>query len=399
MTSEPEVPVVDARHASGMRLALFASWLSGVNCRAPLVASGALLPLVMPALGLSPATASLLTALPLLVLAVLSLPGGLLTHRLGPRLTLLVTQLVIAVGGALRAAAAGPFVFFAAVSVLGSGIGLAQPALVHAARRISGRRATVATAVYSNGLVLGGLLGSALSAPFLLPLAGGSWRGVFLLWGLLGIIAAALWLFIPLADDRAGPPSGARPQPAPIPGLGPVIVIFCCQSAIFYGLVTWLPDFYVAAGASLAAAAVPVSILSAGSVLGVVVTPLLVRRGGGFRGALLLTGVLDVAALVLLLADPALGDIVAGVVGAGTAIALTVGMAVPAVLAPAGETGRVSGLLLAIGYAVAALGPVEIGGLRDLTGAFAPGFALLAALAVVWSLASLSLPHWEATGT
>jgi CP family cyanate transporter-like MFS transporter len=399
MTWEPEMPAGDPPGRAATRLALFASWLAGVNCRAPLVATGALLPLVMPALRLSPTAASLLTALPLLVLAALSLPGGFLTHRLGPRLALLVTQLVIAVGGALRAVAAGPFVFFAAVAVLGSGIGLAQPALAHAARRISGRRATVATTVYSNGLVLGGLLGSALSAPLLLPWTGGSWRGVFLLWGVLGVVAGVLWLFIPLAHDPEVPAPGARRQSVHFPGFGPLIVVFCCESAIFYGLVTWLPDFYVAGGASLAAAAVPVSIMSAGSVLGVVITPMLLRRVGGFRGTLLLTGVLDVAALALLLVDPGLGDLAAAVVGAGTAIALTVGLAVPAVLAPATETGRVSGILLAIGYAVAALGPVEIGGLKDLTGAFGPGFAVLGALAVVWSLAALLLPRWDVTGT
>jgi CP family cyanate transporter-like MFS transporter len=381
--------------------ALGASWLSGVNCRAPLVATGALLPLVMPALHLSSVAASLLTALPLLVLAALSLPGGLLADRMGPRAALVITQLIIAGGGALRAIAPGPFSFFAAIAILGSGIGLAQPALVHAARRISGRRATVATAVYSNGLVLGGLLGSALSAPLLLPLAHGSWRGAFLLWGILGVVAGLVWLFIPLnpSDPHRRPqaPPAGTGSPS-IPGLGLLILVFCCQSAIFYGLVTWLPDFYVSVGWTLAAAAVPVSVLSAGSVVGVIVTPALVRRGGGFRGALIWTGVLDVMALGTLLLDPGLGYLSAAIVGAGTAIALTVGMAAPAVLAEARATGRVSGILLAIGYSVAVLGPVGIGALRQLTGGFVAGFALLAALSVVWTLASFGLPRWAATG-
>jgi|SRR5579875_361762 len=396
--AEPDASGTSPRILTGA--ALFASWLSGLNCRAPLVATGALLPLVMPALRLSPVTASFFTALPLLVLAALSLPGGLLTDSVGPRAALFGTQLVIAGGGALRALARGPATFFLAIAILGSGIGLAQPALVDAARRISGRRATVATAVYSNGLVLGGLIGSALSAPVLLPLAHGSWRDVFLLWGILGAVAGLLWLAIPLGSGRprARPaqPRAAFPR---IPGLSLLIAVFCCESAIFYGLVTWLPDFYVARGWTLSAAAVPVSVLSAGSVLGVLLTPTLVRFGGGFRGALLWTGLFDVLALAALLAAPGLGDLSAAIVGAGTAIALTVGMAAPAVLAEHGDTGRVSGLLLAVGYGVAVLGPIGIGALRDVSGRFGPGFALLTGLAVLWTLAAFGLPRWSVTGT
>lgn len=379
------------------------SWLAGVNCRAPFVATGALLPLVMVSLHLSQVTASLLTALPLLVLAALSVPGGLLGDRIGPYAVLLATQLVIAVGGGLRGLAHGPGLFLLGVGILGAGIGLAQPALAQAAKRLATGRETLATTVYSNGLVLGGLLGSALSAPVLLPLVGGSWQDVFFAWAGLGVLAAAGWGVL-LASKIFGPiPPRARVR-APagswsMPGLAPLILVFCAESAIFYGLVTWLPDYDVAHGATVAAAAIPVSALSLGSVGGGLLTPWIARGLRGFRGALVATGGLDLVAQVGFLAAPAAGTAWAALAGVATAVALTLGMAAPAVFTSPERTGRMSGVLLAWGYGIATVGPLGIGWLRQQTGGFAPGFGLLAALAGLWIVAALFLPRMATTGT
>ncbi len=385
-------------------LGLSMSWLAAVNCRAPFVATGALLPLVMVSLHLSQVAASLLTALPLLVLAVLSIPGALLGDRIGPYAVLFGTQLVIAAGGALRGWAHGPTLFLMGVGILGAGIGLAQPALVQAAKRMATGRETLATTVYSNGLVLGGLLGSALSAPVLLPLVGGSWRDVFFLWSGLGVLAAAGWAVLVASKAFRGPPVPARPVhwrrgSWSMPGLAPLTVVFCAESAVFYGLVTWLPDYDVAHGATVAAAAVPVSALSLGSVAGVLLTPVLARWLSGFRGALLATGVADLAAQLGFLLAPAAGTAWAALAGAATAVALTLGMAAPAVFTTPERTGRVSGVLLAWGYGIGMVGPLGIGWLRQLTGAFTGGFWLLASLAGLWALAALFFPRVAATGT
>lgn len=400
MTAPPSPAAARRRLLWGLGM----SWLAAVNCRAPFVATGALLPLVMVSLHLSQVAASLLTALPLLVLAALSIPGGLLGDRVGPYAVLLGTQLIVAIGGALRGWAQGPTLFLLGVGILGAGIGLAQPALAQAAKRLAAGRETLATTVYSNGLVLGGLLGSALSAPVLLPLVGGSWRDVFFLWAGLGVLAAAGWGVLLASKTFRGAPAPAAPL-APrrgswsMPGLAPLIGVFCAESAVFYGLVTWLPDYDVAHGATMAAAAVPVSALSLGSVAGGLLTPALARWLSGFRGALVATGVADLAAQLGFLADPTAGTAWAGLAGAATAVALTLGMAAPAVFTTPERTGRVSGVLLAWGYGIGIVGPLGIGWLRQLTGAFTGGFWLLAALAGFWIVAALFFPRAAATGT
>jgi len=383
-------------------MGLSMSWLAAVNCRAPFVATGALLPLVIVSLHLSQVTASWLTALPLVVLALLSIPGGLLGDRVGPYAVLLGTQLLIAVGGALRGLATGPDVFLLGVGILGAGIGLAQPALAQAAKLLAAGRETVATTIYSNGLVLGGLAGTALSAPVLLPLAGGHWQDVFYLWGVLGGVAAAGWavvMWIRPLPHRAPTHRVRRAGSWSMPGFGPLSIVFCAETAVFYGLVTWLPDYYVAHGTTVAAAAIPVSALSVGSVAGGLLSPLLARWFNGFRGALLMTGMVDLAAQLGFIAAPGLGWLWAAVAGAATAVALTLGMAAPAVLAGPDQTGRVSGLLLALGYGFGTLGPLGIGFLRQDLGSFVAGFWFLAGLAAAWSLAAAFMPRLTATGT
>lgn len=374
---------------------LFMSWLTAVNLRAPLVATGAVLPLMRPALHLDATVGSLLTALPLLLMAVLSLPGGAWADRWGARRILALSQWATVVGGALRAAASGAPGLLAAVALLGAAIGVAQPALASMAQAVARTRATHATTVYANGLVLGGLFGSALSVPLLLPLAGPlGWRGVFLWWAVLGVLTAAGWVFVRVPDQEATPPpASSRAQSGgPMPGMVPFMITFAAQSAMFYGLATWLPSYFVASGWHLAAATLVASLVSVGSVPGGLLAPLLTRRWGGFRRPIVWAGLTASAAGFGLWLWPSGAYLWTLVVGATSALVLTVDMAAPAVLSPPARVGRDAGLLLTVGYGGAVVGPLAIGVLRDLTGGFAAGLAFLGLTGLLWAWAGRRVP-------
>jgi CP family cyanate transporter-like MFS transporter len=132
---------------------------------------------------------------------------------------------------------------------------------------------------------------------------------------------------------------------------------------------------------------------------GGLLSPLLVRWWGGFRGAWFWTGFADVLAQLGFLVLPAGGILWAAMAGAATAVALTLGMAAPAVFSTTERTGRVSGILLAWGYGIGALGPLGVGLLRQVSGSFLPGFWLLAALGSLWTVSALFMPKTTATGT
>jgi cyanate permease len=67
-------------------------------------------------------------------------------------------------------------------------------------------------------------------------------------------------------------------------------------------------------------------------------------------------------------------------------------MAAPASLAPARRVGLTAGVLLALGYGEATLGPLALGGLRDTFGSYTIGWLLVLGLSVVLAATALGIP-------
>jgi cyanate permease len=78
--------------------------------------------------------------------------------------------------------------------------------------------------------------------------------------------------------------------------------------------------------------------------------------------------------------------------GFGTTWAFSVCMAAPAALAPARRVGVTAGVLLALGYGEATLGPVLLGGLRDTFGSYTAGWLLSLGVALVLTATALGIP-------
>ncbi|HKX08448.1 MAG TPA: hypothetical protein VJN67_09660, partial [Stellaceae bacterium] len=82
------------------RLALL--WLAGINLRLTILALPPVLPLVHRDLDLSEKLVAALTGLPVLLFAIVVLPGSLLIARVGARRALLTGIVLTALGSAAR---------------------------------------------------------------------------------------------------------------------------------------------------------------------------------------------------------------------------------------------------------------------------------------------------------
>jgi CP family cyanate transporter-like MFS transporter len=107
-----------------------------------------------------------------------------------------------------------------------------------------------------------------------------------------------------------------------------------------------------------------------------------------------LIGVLGL--LVLPLADP-WRWLWPALAGAGVSGAFAMALVLPADVAPPGRTGAAAGMVLGVGYAAAALGPVIAGVVRDVTGSFDATLRLLPVIAVVMIALSLLAPELSST--
>ena len=178
-------------------------WLSGAALRLTILVLAPLLPLIHSDLGLNETAIGTLGSLPSLLFACAAIPGALLIARLGARRTLIAGLFVTAVGCALRGAAPGFVALDLATLVMAAGIAVMQPALPPLARNWMPDRVGFATAVYSNGMVMAGLLSVALSLSVMRTLADGSWRFSLVLWA---IPVAATAVLVLIFAPRRGPP-------------------------------------------------------------------------------------------------------------------------------------------------------------------------------------------------
>jgi CP family cyanate transporter-like MFS transporter len=383
-----------SRYSGVQTFTLAAAWLAAVNARAPLLAIGPLLPLVIGDLRMSFTVAGLLSGLPLLLMGAFGLPGGWLTDRFGARLVMVWCLAGVTLGGLARAFAPDERWLLVGTVLLGVSIGALQPALPRTARDTLPHRTPLASAIYFNGLVVGGAAGLALT-PLLVGVLGG-WRGVLLAWALVGAIATLGWLAVRPArqrESRPGSPGLADiVQAVCLPGMVALSLAMGTQSAIFYTFSSWAPTYLVARGWSLASATFPVAMLPVTSILAsAFATPL--EAALGRRALIAASGVVVAGGVALFLLWPdQMVWVCAIAIGVGTTCAFSVCMAAPATLASAQRVGITAGVLLAVGYAESAIGPVAIGSLRDALGSYEAGWLVVLALSVLLAVAALGIP-------
>src|SRR2546421_3190592 len=170
--------------ADWVRLLLL--WLGGIDLRLTMLAVPPLIPLIHRELHLDEKSVGALVSGPVLLLAVAAVPGSLLIAKLGVRGALVTGLGAIALFGALRGFGPSVPVLFTATFLMGVGVAVTQPAFPAMVREWFPRRIAIATAVYSNGILIGETLPTVLTTPFgVLPLSHGDWRWALATWSVL----------------------------------------------------------------------------------------------------------------------------------------------------------------------------------------------------------------------
>jgi CP family cyanate transporter-like MFS transporter len=373
---------------------LACAWLAAVNARAPLLAMGPLLPLVIRDLQMSFTVAGFLAGAPLLLMGATGLPGGWLTDRFGARRVMIACLAGITAAGVLRALAPGEGVLLIGTILLGVSIGALQPALPRTARDTLPHRTPLASAIYFNGLVVGGAAGLALTPLLVNPVGG--WRGVLLVWAGVGALATVGWTA--LRPRRQSDPTAGKLRLADfweaftLPGMAALSLAMGTQSAIFYTFSSWAPTYLVGRGWTLATATLPVALLPLTSIVAsAFATPVEARFGR--RAVIGVSGLAVALGLALFVTWPDQSVWLCAVaIGGGTTFAFSVCMAAPATMASAQRVGITAGVLLALGYAESALGPIALGGLRDALGSYEAGWLLVLTMAGVLAAAAFGIP-------
>jgi CP family cyanate transporter-like MFS transporter len=357
--------------------------LIAINLRPAVASVGAVLDDIRDDVGLSATGASLLTAIPIVCFGALAPVAPRLARRLGLRQALGVLLAVLTAGLLLRLVPGLPTLFLGTVLAAG-GIAASNvlvPALI---KDDYGRRTGLAMGIYTMSLTLAAAVAVGASVPAEQTLGGG-WRTALGLWAIPAAVALVVWL--PLVRRGAEKP----PESAPIPGsllrepiAWQVMGYFGLQALSFYAVLSWLPTLFRDAGFSPATAGglVSLSAFLQGPVA--LVIPVLATRARDQRLLVLGAGVFAAAGVLGLLIAPAsvplLWILLLGV-GQGASFPLGLTLVVLRTSEPA-VTARLSAMAQSGGYLVAALGPLLVGTLHDLTGSWTASMTLLLVLLV-----------------
>lgn len=378
--------------ADWVRLLLL--WLGGIDVRLTMLAVPPLVPLIHSALHLDEKAVGALVSGPVLILAVASVPGSLLIAKMGVRGALIAGLGGVAIFGALRGYGPSVPVLYSATFLMGVGVAVTQPAFPHLVREWFPRKIAIATAVYSNGILIGETVPTTFTSPVgVLPLAHGDWRWALATWSVVVLLTA-------IAIGVAAP---ARPrEPTARGGWWPnwrqgqairIGLVMGMASAAYFGANAYIPDFLDQTGRH-SLITPTLAVLNASQLLTapmVALWPGLLTGRAGFIGS---AAIMATAQLGLVL-TPGVGVVGwAFVLGFATALAFVVVLSLPPRVAPAGGVASMSAAIFTLQYATAFVVPLIAGALWDATGkavlAFVPG--ILAAGAMAWGAMALRLP-------
>jgi CP family cyanate transporter-like MFS transporter len=370
-------------------------WLAGNGLRLTILAVPPVVAMIRDDFSLSATEVGLLSSIPPAVFAIAALAGSLLVARLGVRSALVWGLVLVAAGSALRGLSTTYAILLATTVIMSAGVAIMQPLMPTAVREWLPRHIGVGTAIYTNGLLIGEILPTLLTIPYVLPLLSGSWRGSLVFWSLpIAIVAAVIYLFAPPAHAERAATLGAPNKWLPDWHLGLVWrlgTLFCCLTAIYFGANAFMPIYLTSAGRpdliSGALTALNFGQLPA-SLLLVLVAGRLERRAWLYVGSGLLS-LLSIAGLVFMVGPATI--IWAALLGFSDSAALIRALTLPPLLCRPEDVARTSAGMFTISYGGAVVIAIVSGAAWDASGIPALAFVPLGACAIGLAAATISL--------
>ncbi|MGI8387656.1 CynX/NimT family MFS transporter [Robertmurraya sp. P23] len=363
--------------------------LIAFNLRPAITSLGPLVGMIQEDVGLAHWSAGLLMSLPLLVFAVMSPLVPKIAARLTNERTLLIGLTTLLFGISIRSIPT-PFLLFAGTLLVGLGIAIGNVLLPAVVKERFPKKFGLMTSVYSTSMGLVASLASGISVPLAVDLDLG-WQGAQIVWGIPVIIALILWgfLFKYREEGKSGSQQQQRTSSKQIwrSSLAWQIAIFMgFQSFSFYVTISWLTEILHSHGISILTAG---WLLSFTQLVGLPASFVIPVLAGRFQSQVWLSFFLGLFA-VLGYSGLLLGSTYPVLIVSIIFIGIALGGSFPLALTYIGlrtqtgqQTAALSGMAQSTGYVLAAVGPLFIGYLYDLTHAWTIPLIMLIVVSVI----------------
>ena len=352
-------------------------------------------------LALTHAQTSLLYTAPILMVAIIAIPAGFITDRIGIRKAAGIGAIIIALGSILRGTATDPSGLLAFTFIYGIGLGWSFPSLPKLVSAWTHReKAGTITGIYSSGLYAGPALAVAITMPLVFPITN-TFQGTFLIWSIPSIAAAILWWI--LVKD---PPQNGNNADQISSGNAPLRRILKNKNLwllstfnflyafFYYNWIGWAPALLMLKGATPSLAGVITSITLWVGIPAVFLIPRLSNRLGVRKPFLWASAItLALASYGALSVSLPLSWVLMIAVGLADCAMLITVLTLPIELVPKEEVGAASGLVLSIGHIGGVIGPLIGGRILDLTGNLDLSLIVLTGVTVAAAFIALRLPE------
>lgn len=347
---------------------------------------------------------SLLYNIPILLLMILGIPGGLIADRIGVRKAGGIGIIIIAMGTALRSTATNAFSLQVFTFIYGVGVGLSMPNLP---KLISGwvprEKATMATGIYSSGMATGEALAMAITMPLIFPITN-TFQGVFFIWSIPPITAAVLWWFLIREPSNGGisrEPIVRRNTLSPKilrdKNLWLVAILYLLFNFFWNGWTAWSPALMMLKGATEDIAGIIASMCIWVGIPTALLIPRLSYRLGLRKPFLWISTItLALSAMGAIYISVPLSWPLMALVGVAFFTYVPIILSLPVEIMPKEDVGIAGGLILSVGNIGGFIGPLVGGHILDLTGSLNIFLIILFCISMVATAITFLLPE---TGT
>ena len=363
--------------------------LISCNLRAPITGAGSLISIISDDFLLSSGAAGMLTTLPLLAFAAVSPIVGSFSGKIGAG-KLFIISIAVLITGIIIRSTLGEWGLFLGTLLLGMAIAVGNVMLPAVIKSKFPDRIEAMTSLYTVIMQIVAAVATAVGVPLSAVFG---WRAALGLWA---FTAAAALVVCNVNRDMSIRDISSRPaeldgRPADrdlysAPMTWWITFYMGVQSMMFYSFVAWLSPMLQSRGYGDEAAGYMLTVYVIMGMAGSAALSFIMKRNKSQSTTGVMLGSLYLLGMICMLLSPYLtGLLLPGIIVCGfcSGTCISFSMALFGLHTSDGESAsRLSGLAQSVGYLVAAVGPVVLGKIFDITQSWNIPLVILTAAAV-----------------
>ena len=340
------------------------------NMRASYTGIGTIIHLIKADLALSSAIAGMITTIPIIVFAIVCPLASMLSGRIGIGPMLEIGLVFICAGSGLRGFFGAAGLFTGSV-ILAIGVGIMNALMVGLIKLRFTSHTGLVTSAYTTTMALSTAIFMGLNIHICNAI---TWRGCLSMWAIPAAAAIIIWGTQAFKKENHGAANKPKEKGLMLklfknPRAWFLMVFMGTQSMMFYCISAWIPSILVEKGMDEVSAASATTILQLVSLITTLLVPILCEKMNKRTLAVALQGVYIIGGIIFYFAD--LGPIcwlaiVLLALGMGSGFSFCIYM-FSAKTSSASQTAALSGFSQCGGYVMAAIGPVLMGAIYDMT--------------------------------